>query len=108
VGSSKTVKPLVLLIGCETAVPETPYQQFAAFFANAGAAITVMTLAPIHESRAAPITKILVEQVRQCAKEKKSFGEALLQTRRVAMSQGYGEVLSLVADGDADWVLTEG
>jgi hypothetical protein len=38
---------------------------------------------------------------------KHTFSQALLQARRTAMAAGYAEVLSLVADGDADWILTE-
>jgi hypothetical protein len=100
-------KPIVLLIGCETAVPDVPYQGFAAAFAKAGAAIIVMTLSPIHESHAVPITEILVNQLRQSAQMQHPFSEALLQARRTAMAAGYAEALTLVADGDADWILVE-
>jgi hypothetical protein len=107
VRKSRESRPVVLLIGCETAVPEMPYQGFAAAFSQAGAVITVMTLSPIHESRATPITEILVRQLQQSAQMKHTFSQALLQARRTAMAAGYAEVLSLVADGDADWILTE-
>jgi hypothetical protein len=107
VRSSPESRPVVLLIGCETAVPDTPYQGFAAAFSRAGAVITVMTLSPIHESRATPITEILVRQLQQSAQTGQTFSQALLQARRTAMAAGYAEALSLVADGDADWVLTE-
>jgi hypothetical protein len=105
VGASKEVRPLVLLIGCETAVSDAPYQGFAAAFSQAGAAITVMTLSPIHESHAIPLTEILVNQLSQSAQVQATFSEALLQARRTAMAAGYAEALTLVADGDADWVL---
>jgi hypothetical protein len=66
-----------------------------------------MTLSPIHESHAAPITEILVRQFHQSAQYQQTFSEALLQARRTAMAGGYAEALTLVADGDADWVLIE-
>ena len=103
---SPDIRPLVLLMGCQTAVPEAPYQGFAAAFSRAGAAITVVTLSPIHESHAVPITEILVRQFHQSALSKQSFGDALLQARRTAMAAGYAEVLTLMADGDVDWILT--
>jgi hypothetical protein len=98
-------RPLVLLMGCETAVPDVPYQGFAAAFSAAGAAITVMTISPIHESHAIPITEILVKQFGDSALMQQTFSEALLQARRTAMAAGYAEALTLVADGDADWIL---
>lgn len=107
-GESEGSQPLVLLLGCETALPEVPYQGFAAYFSAAGAAITVITLSPIHESRAVPIAEILMRQCYQSAQEHRTFSEALMLTRRTAMAKGYPEVLTLVADGDADWVLVEG
>jgi hypothetical protein len=107
-GESEGSRPLVLLLGCETALPEVPYQGFAAYFSAAGAAITVITLSPIHESRAVPIAEILMRQCHQSAQEHRTFSEALLLARRAAMAKGYPEVLTLVADGDADWVLVEG
>jgi hypothetical protein len=107
VGASKDARPLVLLIGCETAVPDAPYQGFAAAFSQAGAAITVMTLSPIFESHAVAITEILINQFHQSAQLQQTFSEALLQARRTAMGAGYAEVLTLVADGDADWILVQ-
>ena len=107
VRASKDSRPVVLLIGCETAVSDVPYQGFAAAFSKNGAVITVVTLSPIHESHAVPITEILLKQFRLSAKTQQTFSEALLQARRTAMADGYAEALTLVADGDADWVLTE-
>ncbi len=107
VRASKEIRPVVLLIGCETAVPEAPYQSFAAAFAQNGAAITVVTLSPVHELRAAPITEILLKQIQQSSQLGQTFSEALLQARRTAMAEGYAEALTLVADGDADWVLVK-
>ena len=49
---------------------------------------------------------MLVKQLADSALRQQTFSEALLQARRTAMAAGYAEVLTLVADGDADWVLT--
>jgi hypothetical protein len=107
VRASKDARPVVLLIGCETAVPDVPYQGFAAAFSQSGAVITVVTLSPIHESHAVPITEILIKQFLQSAETQQTFSEAILQARRTAMASGYAEALTLVANGDADWVLTK-
>jgi hypothetical protein len=105
--ATQAYQPVVLLIGCETADPDTPYQSFAADFSQAGAPITVLTLSPIHATRAAPITEILVKQIQAGAKNGQTFSAALLQARREALAAGYAEALALAADGDADWVLSE-
>jgi hypothetical protein len=105
--SEEGSRPLVLLLGCVTGLPEEPYQGFALSFSKAGAAITVITLSQIHESRAVQLAEILLKQCYQSAKDHQTFSEAMLLARRTAMAKGYPEVLTLVADGDADWVLVE-
>jgi len=106
-GQSEEARPLVFLLGCDTALSDMPYQGFAMYFSRAGAAITVITLSPIHESRAVQLAEILMKQCYQSAQSHQTFSEALLLARRTAMAKGYPEVLTLVADGDADWVLVE-
>jgi hypothetical protein len=95
----------VLLLGCETAVPDMPFQDFAAQFRDQGAAIVLTTLTPVLGRHAAPVAQILVDELRRVAHAGLTFGHALLGLRRRALAEGLPMVLSLVAYGDADWRL---
>jgi hypothetical protein len=95
----------VLLLGCETSVPDMPFQDFAAQFRDQGAAIVLTTLTPVLGRHAAPVAQILVDEMRSTAHAGLTFGHALLGLRRRALAEGLPMVLSLVAYGDADWRL---
>jgi len=97
--------PIVLLLGCETAVPDVPFQGFATQFRVNGAAIVLSTLTPVLGRHAVPVAKILVNELQHAASAKGTFGDALLGLRRRALAAGIPMVLSLVAYGDADWRL---
>jgi hypothetical protein len=100
--------PVVLLLGCETAVPDIPFQAFAAQFRLNGAAIVLSTLTPVLGRHAVPVAQILLEELHRTAQAGGVFGEAMLRVRRRALSAGIPMVLSLVAYGDADWRLEPG
>lgn len=97
--------PVVLLLGCETAVPDIPFQGFAAQFRGNGAAIVLSTLAPVLGRHAIPVAAILASELARAAGEGGTFGDALLGLRRRALAAGIPMVLGLVAYGDADWRL---
>lgn len=100
--------PIVLLLGCETAVPDIPFQAFAAQFRLNGAAIVLSTLTPVLGRHAVPVAQLLLEELHHTAQIGGVFGEALLAVRRRALAMGIPMVLSLVAYGDADWRLQPG
>jgi hypothetical protein len=100
--------PVVLLLGCQTAVPDLPYQAFATRFRTRGAAIVLSTLAPVLGRHAVPVAKLLVQELQRAAEAGGTFGEAVLAVRRHALAAGLPMVLSLVAAGDADWRLQGG
>ncbi len=100
--------PVVLLLGCQTAVPDIPYQAFATQFRTQGAAIVLSTLAPVLGRHVVPVAQMLVEELRRAAEVGGTFGDALLVVRRHALAAGLPMVLSLVAAGDADWRLQGG
>lgn len=98
--------PVVVLLGCETAVPDIPFQAFAAQFRLHGAAIVVSTLTPVLGRHAVPVAQILASELERVAQAGGTFGGALLGLRRRALAAGIPMVLSLVAYGDADWRLS--
>jgi hypothetical protein len=95
--------PVVLLLGCETAVPDIPFQDFAARFRALGAAIVLNTLAPVLGRHVVPVAQMLVEEFESAGEAGSTFGTALLDVRRRGLAAGLPVVLSLVAYGDADW-----
>jgi hypothetical protein len=99
--------PVVLLLGCDTAVPETPWESFVLQFRLHGAAIVLSTLTPVLGRHAVPVTVILLNELKRVARTGGTFGDALLGLRRRALAAGIPMVLSLVSYGDADWRLGE-
>jgi hypothetical protein len=101
--------PLVLLLGCSTAKLETPFLSPVTAARAGGAAITIATLAPIHESHATAIAELILKLLRQVtdrpAGQRCSFGEFMTTVRCAALSQGYYDALGLITDGDADWYI---
>jgi len=97
--------PVVLLLGCETAGPDVPFQAFAVQFRIHGAAIVLSTLTPVLGRHAVPVAQMLLGELRHAAHAQGTFGDALLMLRRRALAAGIPMVLSLVAYGDADWRL---
>lgn len=102
-GEGAAAPPVVLLLGCETAVPDIPFQNFATQFRISGAAIVLNTLAPVLGRHVVPVAQMLVEELKCAGEAGSTFGKALLEVRRRGLATGLPVVLSLVAYGDADW-----
>lgn len=103
-------QPLVLLLGCSTAQIETPFLSSVTAFRAGGAAVTVATLAPIHESHATAIAGIILKVLTQITDQTIGYGcsvgEFMTLVRCAALEQGYYDALGLITDGDADWYIT--
>ncbi|MEO8193808.1 MAG: hypothetical protein ABI681_08145 [Gemmatimonadales bacterium] len=100
--------PLVLLLGCETGVPDKQFANFVNRLRNRGAAIVVATGAKIHSLHAVPVAKEFVTRIQEAAKKKDAtFGEVMLAVRREMLADGIPMVLTLNAFGDADWRLAK-
>jgi hypothetical protein len=108
VRSSKAVcPPIVLLLGCETALTGG-YEQFMTSFQEKGAGIVVGTLATVLGYQAAPVAGALVEAIRAAGEVPGvTFGDVLVATRRQLLAQGLPMSMVLTAYGDADWRLTQ-
>ena len=105
VRASARYQPIVLLLGCETAAPDIPFQGFVQRFMRNGAALVLTTLTPIRGRHAVPVAKILLTELKHAAEKGQTFGDALLGMRRRALAAGLPMVLSLVAYGEVDWQL---
>jgi hypothetical protein len=97
--------PLVLLLGCETGVPERQFANFVNRLRNRGAAIVVATGAKIHSLHAVPVAKQFLTRIEEAAGKDgdATFGEVMLAVRRQMLADGIPMVLTLNAFGDADW-----
>jgi hypothetical protein len=97
---------VVVLLGCDTAHTEIPYQGMVREFRASGARVVVSTVNAILGRHAVPVAKELLEILKSGSVADRSMGDALRELRRRALADGYPMVLSVVAFGDADWVLT--
>jgi len=108
--------PVVLLLGCDTAVAEREYQSFAARFRDKGAALVVGTIAAVLGEHAAPVAQGLATALHDAATradagassgaEQATFGVTMRDIRRELLGNGELMSLCLATFGDADWRLT--
>jgi hypothetical protein len=96
--------PIVLLLGCDTAVADLQYQTFVTRFRQLGAALVVGTIATVAGSHAAGVAAALAGVLKRPDDSKwVAFGDLLRDARRRLLSDGEVMALSLTAYGDADW-----
>lgn len=102
---SEDARPLVLLLGCDTAEPTSPFDGFPAKFRDWGAAIVVGTLTEVLGRDASKVASQLVTALAAHgeASEEATFGEVMRTVRRHFLRDGKLPVLALVAFGHADW-----
>lgn len=106
VGSIEPV--VVMLMGCSTAAQEVRYASFLARFRAAKASVVIGTLTPVLGRHAIPVASALVEELDAYwneAEENFTIGDAIAQMRRRLFERGLPAGLSVVAFGDADWLL---
>jgi hypothetical protein len=114
--------PVVLLLGCETAVARNDSQTFVARFRDEGAALVVGTIAPVLGEHAAPVASTLVQTLSalmsqderavsgdtpadEPGNDAKTFGDAMVEVRRKLLASGELTALCVTAFGDASWRL---
>lgn len=96
-------RPVVLLLGCSTALPDIPFLSFVREFRFNGAAVTVGTLATIRGRQTVEFVREFVAQLKDVAQHGLTFDEAILRVKRRMLAKGDPFVLSLVAYGDTGW-----
>jgi hypothetical protein len=103
------VGPVVMLLGCSTATAEVPWQSAVAAFRRSGAAIVVGTLADTLGRQTAPLARELAEALwGPQAIRAPTIGAVMQTLRRRLLAQGSTLGMSLVAFGEADWVIATG
>jgi hypothetical protein len=100
--------PVLFLLGCDTAVADRQLYSFVAGFRDAGAAVVIGTITPVHGELAAAVVETLVDQLATAAKRKHRtvrFGELMRDGRRMLLRKGQLTALSAASFGDADWLV---
>ena len=98
--------PIVLLLGCETAVTDE-LQSFVSRFQDLGAALVVGTTASVLGQRAAPVARAVASEIAAAAKRKQPIaaGDLITSLRRKLLAKGELTAICLTAFGDAGWQL---
>lgn len=102
--------PVVMLLGCTTAVPLDTFQTFTVQFADVGASLVIGTIAPVLGRHAGRTAEGLIEALKGVQADAGGrrgipVGEALRDVRRTLLAKGILMSMSLAAYGDADWQL---
>jgi hypothetical protein len=106
VRSSEEDAPIVLLLGCDTAVTDE-LQTFVSRFQDLGAALVVGTTASVLGQRAAPVAQEIVKEIAAAARRRNptAAGDLITSLRRKLLAKGELTALCLTAFGDAGWQL---
>lgn len=100
--------PVLFLLGCDTAIADRALYSFVAGFRDAGAAVVVGTITPVHGELAAAVVGRLVQALVAAAKQKTAavrFGELMRDGRRQLLADGHLTALCAASFGDADWLV---
>jgi hypothetical protein len=116
VKASPTDTPLVLLLGCDTAVERNEFRSFVGQFIDCGAALVVGTITPVLGEHAAPVAQSLIRHLASAIADGdhapedhvSTFGELMLRVRRRLLTDGDLTALCIASFGDADWRLGPG
>lgn len=106
VGPNDVPRPLVILMGCQTANAEVPYQKLIIRFKNEGAALVLGTGSTVFGPHAAAVTEKLISALAAVKTEDTAFGDILLDVRRRLLAEGLLIVMCLTSYGDTDWVIS--
>lgn len=101
---TESAGPLVLLLGCSTALADIAFLNFVREFKGAGAAIVLGTLATIHGTNASRFARTLLGKMK-AKSDGRPFDEILLEVKREMLAAGEPFVLSLAAYGHSSWRL---
>ena len=101
-----TPGPLVVLLGCRTALEGTPFSSFIGAFRQAHASVVIATLSTVRGRHMAPVAKEAIELLMARANGPRcSIGEVVRDLRLRVLAKGLPIGLALVAFGEADWQL---
>jgi hypothetical protein len=98
----------VALLGCNTTESNQQFATYPEQFRRYGADLLLTTTATVRGADAVPIATVLVDMLKEAAsspRHLKTFGGFVTELRRRAFVAGAPGVLSVVAYGDADWIV---
>jgi hypothetical protein len=97
-------RPVVILLGCNTAAPEIAIDAFPPMFRSQGAAIVLATVTKVLGRHAAPVAgQIATELVARANEGETYITDIVRDVRRALLAQGRPMGLTLVAYGDGEW-----
>ena len=106
--NKSTNKPMVLLIGCSTAVTSIVHHSFISQIQDCGASVILATLTDALGQHAGPLIEdFLVKLKEESSKKPVSFGEVLLRVRQKLLADDKLLSLSLISFGDADYLISQ-
>ena len=107
VTGGRTVRPLVLLLGCDTAGTALDPGGFATRFLQRDAAVVLSALTMLDTSHAARLAERTVTALREAAADRRRtpLGDLVTAVRRTAVADGLVSALAVTAYGDADWTV---
>jgi len=98
-------RPLVALLGCDTAGTANEYAEHVAVFRDRGAAVVIGTIATVFGEHAARVGVLLAQELLPDGAPPQRLGEAMRTLKRRALLEDLLMPLCVVAYGDADWRL---
>jgi hypothetical protein len=102
-------RPIVVLLGCNTAASQIPIHAFPPKFQREGAAIVLGTVTKVLGRHAAPVAgRIVTELVARAGEGEAYMTEVVRDVRRALLAEGLPFGLTLVAYGDGEWLLGGG
>jgi len=106
--AGSAVGPVVMLLGCGTAVADVPWQSAAGAFRRRGASVVVGTLAETLGRQTAPMARLLADILWGSDPiSEPTVGAIMRMVRRRLLAEGSTLGMSLVAFGHADWQLPQ-
>ncbi|WP_404302703.1 hypothetical protein [Alicycliphilus denitrificans] len=103
--ANEPARPLVALLGCDTAGTANEYAEHVAVFRDRGAAVVIGTIATVFGEHAARVGVLLAQELLPNGAAPQRLGEAMRALKQRALLEGLLMPLCVVAYGDADWRL---
>jgi len=96
--------PIVVLLGCRTALDELPFSSFIGAFRRASASVVLATLSTVRGRHMAPVAQTIVDALLARAKgPRANVAELVRDVRKTLLRNGLPVGMTVVAFGDVDW-----
>jgi hypothetical protein len=103
-GSESGIAPLVVLLGCDTAVGQgSALVSLGSLFRDLGAAVVISSLGEVIAVQAPQVLEVFLAELGRAIDAEATVGRALLRTRRAMLARHLLLALVLTIHGDAEW-----